>query len=231
LSILLRLFLSQCNKEPNVIDFPQMKLGFEPPLPLVVKYTTKNHGGKALDIGCGQGYNSVFVAEKGYAVDAVDGYQPGTMLHDPEEILTKLDWHSLSCRLPIETHPMRIEDFLKQAKAAVYDLIIATHVLHFPTFEGELLYRAVMPHLVRVLKPGGRLICAMLKSKQDKEDAHREMIPDPLGTLISDDELGSFWRPAMQPVHYEPALWDDLRADGTHGKFLYCTYQLVADKT
>lgn len=213
-----------------MIDFPQMKAGFEPPVPLVVKYTPKNRRGKALDVGCGQGYNSVFVAEQGFKVDAVDGYHWETMLHDVDEVLTKLAWHSRLHQLSVETHAEYIEDFLPQVNDATYDLIIATHVLHFMNYEGKLLYKVAMPDLVRTLKPGGRLICAMLKSKQNKEDSHREMIPNPLGTLISDEELESFWRPYLKITHYEPALWDDLRADGTHGKFLYCSYELVADK-
>lgn len=213
-----------------MLPYRQMEHGFDPPLPLVVRYTLPCQRGEALDLGCGQGYNSFYVAEQGYHVDAVDGCQPGTMLHDAEEIQSKLGLHALVKRLPIALYYEKIEDFLPTKPAGHYDLVIATHVLHFDTWRGHLLYPVVMPEIIRVLKPGGRLICALLKSKQDKQWHFREMIPEPLPTRMTDDELASFWQPFLQPVHFDPARIDDLKADGTSGPFQYCTYELVADK-
>lgn len=213
-----------------MLFYQQLQYGFEPPLPLVVQYTPKREQGRAVDLGCGQGYNAVYAAEQGYSIDAVDGFQPGTMTSDYHEVLTKLAWYAHRFSLPITTHDQHIEDFLTETPANHYDLVIATHILHFDSCRGGLLYQVVMPDIVRVLKRGGRFIGAMLKSKQDKCNGYVEMIPKPLNAVISDLELESFWKDTLRPVHFDPAKCDDLTADGTSGDYQFCTWELVADK-
>ncbi len=48
------------------------RLGGSEPSPILVRYWALAAVGKALDIACGNGRNSVFLAEKGFTVDAVD---------------------------------------------------------------------------------------------------------------------------------------------------------------
>jgi tellurite methyltransferase len=48
------------------------KLGGPEPSSILTKYWSLASVGKALDIACGNGRNSIFLAEKGFEVDAVD---------------------------------------------------------------------------------------------------------------------------------------------------------------
>jgi SAM-dependent methyltransferase len=48
------------------------RLGGTEPSPILAKYWSLASVGKALDIACGNGRNSIFLAEKGFFVDAVD---------------------------------------------------------------------------------------------------------------------------------------------------------------
>lgn len=48
------------------------KLGGYKPSSILLKYYKLASVGKALDIACGNGRNSIFLAEKGFTVDAVD---------------------------------------------------------------------------------------------------------------------------------------------------------------
>lgn len=47
-------------------------LGGADPSPILKKYWSLASGGNALDIACGNGRNSIFLAAKGFLVDAVD---------------------------------------------------------------------------------------------------------------------------------------------------------------
>ena len=48
------------------------RLGGTQPSPILMKYWSLASVGNALDIACGNGRNSIFLAEKGFTVDAVD---------------------------------------------------------------------------------------------------------------------------------------------------------------
>ena len=50
----------------------QKDLGGTEPSSILTRYWSFASVGKALDIACGNGRNSIFLAEKGFAVDAVD---------------------------------------------------------------------------------------------------------------------------------------------------------------
>ncbi len=208
-------------------------LDINPPLPLVVQYTPPYKGGRAADLGCGEGNNTIFIAEQGYQVDAIDGFISGTMTCDAEDVLTFSQWSRDNPERNVTVHFQEMLRFLSNVPRGSYDLIVATYVLHFfaDVTEKELLYQRAMPEIIRVLKTGGRFICSMLKSKQDKEDNNRELIPFPLNNIVSDDELEAIWKNELRRIYYNPARWNDGHVDGSTSNFMYCHWELVADKT
>ncbi|NHM31465.1 class I SAM-dependent methyltransferase [Neobacillus terrae] len=94
-------------------------------------------GGKALDIACGLGGNSVFLAQSGYEVLAVDF----------SEVATKFiyDWASKK-KLPVTTLTEDLTNFgsLPLEKHS-YDFVNMTYYLD----------RSIFPAIKRLLKPNG----------------------------------------------------------------------------
>lgn len=102
------------------------------PCELVKRYVTHSTGKKALDIACGVGRHTHYIAEQGYEVDAVDisdyalsQLRPSSMIHPIESDLTTYS-----------IHPNR------------YDLIVNINYLE----------RTLFPSILSGLKPGGTLI-------------------------------------------------------------------------
>ncbi|EUK19437.1 tellurite resistance methyltransferase TehB [Commensalibacter papalotli (ex Servin-Garciduenas et al. 2014)] len=76
--------------------------------------------GKALDLGCGGGRNSLYLAQQGFTVDAWD--------HNPDSI-QKLDM--ICVNESINTITTKIVDFNGMDFSGQYDLILSTVVLMF----------------------------------------------------------------------------------------------------
>jgi SAM-dependent methyltransferase len=106
------------------------------------KWIDRAPGGRALDLGAGDGETSAWLAERGYRVDAVE--------HDPDRF-EKLRKQTRG--LQVHLHPLHIMQFRPAEEA--YALIVASAVLHFfaPT---EL--RLLAERLGRSLIDGGILI-------------------------------------------------------------------------
>jgi tellurite methyltransferase len=111
----------------------QKDLGGTEPSPVLMKYWGLASLGNALDIACGNGRNSIFLAKKGFFVDAVDISTVATKQlagknPDINVICTDLDTWNIS--------PNR------------YDLIVNIRFLD----------RRLFPMILDGLKPGGVLI-------------------------------------------------------------------------
>ncbi len=93
--------------------------------------------GRALDIACGTGRNSLFVAQQGYTVDAID---------ISAEALSRLRKKASMLDVPVNPILADLDTFpLPKSR---YDLVMVFYFLSRPLF----------PAIVDALKPGGVLI-------------------------------------------------------------------------
>lgn len=99
---------------------------------ILQKYISNAAGGKALDIACGIGRNTHFVAEQGYEVDAVDLSDYALSQVQNDEKIHKIE-------ADLDTYNLKRNE---------YDLIVNINFLS----------RRILPQIKEALKPGGVLI-------------------------------------------------------------------------
>lgn len=95
--------------------------------------------GRALDVACGRGRHALFLAERGWAVRAVD--------RDCLSI-DALRSEAARCGLAVQAEVVDLEAAGADLGREAYDLIVVVHYLHRPLF----------PALLRALAPGGYLL-------------------------------------------------------------------------
>ena len=95
--------------------------------------------GRALDLACGLGKNTLFLAKHGLDVDAIDG---------SVEALNRLQAFAQACELDekIRLHQVDLDDYTLPESA--YDLVLVVRYLN----------RDLLPGIASALKPGGMLI-------------------------------------------------------------------------
>ncbi|MEE2032741.1 class I SAM-dependent methyltransferase [Rhodococcus chondri] len=116
-----------------------------PPNPVVVEFTASLPHGRALDLGCGEGRHSLWLATRGWEVDGVDF--SGAALDKARAVAAQA--------------PKRSRDRLRYLQADVtqdafdgsYDLVLSIF-LHFPAPQR----RTLIDNAVNSLKPDGTLI-------------------------------------------------------------------------
>lgn len=125
-----------------------------PTVPAAMAFFRKHNAVKVLDLGCGMGRHSIFLAQNGFAVTATDISEKGV-----EAVRRKAKKHGLQ----VETacHDMRAIPF----KSETFDAILCTWVTGHGT-RADL--EAHAREMLRVLKPGGVLFA----DYQSKADAH-----------------------------------------------------------
>jgi SAM-dependent methyltransferase len=95
--------------------------------------------GAALDVACGRGRHSLWLAERGMATHAVD--------RDPDAVAFVRE-EARRRGLALEAEVLDLEGPSATIAAAAYDLIVVVHYLHRPLF----------PALLGALRPGGTLV-------------------------------------------------------------------------
>jgi SAM-dependent methyltransferase len=147
-----------------------------PPLPAAVEGLAP---GLALDLACGAGRHSVFLAERGWRVHAIDGSREG--LKRLSRLARERGVESM-----IEPHLADLEapDFALAEKpgleagggwreAGGFDLICDFYFLHRPLFE----------QIHRALRPGGRFVAAIHVRTSPDETGHFLLEPGELRGL------------------------------------------------
>lgn len=139
--------------------------------------------GTALDVGCGEGSDSVWLARQGWKVTAVDisdvALERGRAA-DTDHLVTWLQADILAWEPP----------------ASAFDLV-TTHFVHFPTAERAQLFRG----LARAVRPGGMLLVVSHHPSDLNKNIGRPPSPD---LFFTADEVVAV---------LEPGAWEVLEAD------------------
>jgi len=126
--------------------------------------------GKSVDLGCGVGHAVLFMAEKGWEVDAVDGHQ---------EALTTLS-QRLGSNHRVHLHHSLLQDF--EMKPNSYDLVVAAYSLFFL---GQEDFKETWEHIRNALKPGGLFVGEFLGVKDDWADQFTAHSHDEVDELLA----------------------------------------------
>jgi tellurite methyltransferase len=138
------------------------------PNPLLVDAARDLPPGRALDLACGTGRNTLWLAERGWSVTAVDG-SPAAL-----EIL-----RSRATGLHVETQMADLEDSAFTIESTGYDLIAMCYY-----FQGSLIEQCK-----RGLVPGGVMIAIALLMEPGKELSTFRLQPRELRRYFADWEI------------------------------------------
>jgi SAM-dependent methyltransferase len=171
----------------------------KPPSELLETWIERIPLGYALDLGAGEGEATVWLAERGFKVEAVD--------RDPEACD---HLRQITRRLEVEIHPKDVCEF--EFPYGKYHFVLASAVLHFlrPTNLWPLADR-----VVAALAPGGYLIAEVLTTDDPGYDAlknsgSRQVEPNTF-FMSSDEGVLHYFVPdelrrvfsALEVAHYE----------------------------
>jgi tellurite methyltransferase len=122
---------------------------FEMPSPLVIQFTSDLIPGSVLDLACGPGRNSLYLAERGWCVFAIDGSEVAIDLLLARARERKLtigadvaDLEAGGVGLPLES----------------FDLVLSCYYLQ----------RSLIPDMKSALRPGGLLIMIVHLAEADQ---------------------------------------------------------------
>lgn len=167
--------------------------------------------GRALDLGCGEGRNAVYLAEQGFAVTAVDfaeqGLAKGRKLAERKGVADRIHWVQA--------------DVLEWDVDAAFDAVFVAF-LHLPSETRPQLHRKIGA----LLRPGGRLFAEWFHPDQRREGYASGGPPEPEMMPTPDELDRSFfgWR-ILKLVHLEREL-----NEGAQHKGLASVIQFVAEK-
>jgi len=163
----------QASEYNEIYKNPEGKLFSRKPNAFLVEVTRTRKPGKALDVGMGQGRNSIYLARRGWDVTGFDASDEGVRIARGEAA-------RLGIKLSARVATFDEFDFGENA----WDLIVLTYV---PAKE-------IAPKVMRALKPGGAVVI---------EDRHRDTRRVwPEGGLFADNELLTLF-PGLRVLRYE----------------------------
>lgn len=131
-------------------------------------------GGKVLDLACGSGRHTVWLAKQGFQVDAIDRHS--------EALASIPSMENIQCILA------DIEDGTWPETPERYDGIVVTRYL----------YRPILTTLASMLKPGGVLIYETFMVGSERYGK-----PSNLDFLLHENELYDVYSPLLEIVAFE----------------------------
>jgi SAM-dependent methyltransferase len=154
-----------------------------PPTPLVVQFAANLTPGNALDLACGAGRNSIWLAENGWDVTAVDGSKTAI------EILE----HRAAARgLGVHTHVADLERLEFHIEPRSCDLICKCYYLQ----------RSLMPAVLEGIRPDGMAIVIVHLADAAEETTYKHAAPGELRTFFEGwDILHDYEGPPRDPAH------------------------------
>jgi SAM-dependent methyltransferase len=149
--------------------------------------------GKALDLGCGNGRNSIFLAQNGFDVDAVDFSQ------------TAIDWATERIKqagTPVSLHCQSVFDL--QFEPESYDLVYDSGCFHHIPPHRR---RQYVELVSKALKPGGWFGLTCFRPEggsglSDSEVYEKRSIGGGLG--YTEDQLRSIWSHSLSIQSIRP---------------------------
>ncbi len=151
----------------------------------LTKYIDTPRGKRALDVACGVGRNTIFMAQNGFSVDALD---------ISEVAIAKLSEYARNTNDPDLINPILtdLESFTPQEKT--YDLIVMANYLD----------RRLIPKLSKALAKGGLLIIDtyMRDNANDKPQTNPDF-------LLAPDELPLQFDPSMIEILGYREYWSE----------------------
>jgi len=114
---------------------------------------------RVLDLGCAGGRNAVFLAEKGFTVEALDA-SPAMAARTRERLAGILGTPEAERRVRVGRM-----DELSHAGGATFDLVVALGIYHCASSRAE--WDRALSETARVLKPGGRLLVSVFTPETD----------------------------------------------------------------
>ena len=141
------------------------------PVDIVTKYAPLAAGSNALDVACGMGRHSKYLAKLGFTVDALDisSLAIDTLKSLNQEKINAQEVDFDSYRLPEEA----------------YDLLLCTFFLQ----------RELFPQMIRALKPGGMLIYETFVYHPDNEQT-----PTVRNFLLEEGELDKAFKEDFEVI-------------------------------
>jgi SAM-dependent methyltransferase len=137
---------------------PPWDSGITPPE--VVAFVTSIHArGRALDVGCGTGTNSIYLAHQGYSVVGVDFSTKAISLAQSKA-------QQLGLAIDFKVADVTKLDFLHDP----FDYILDIGCLHTLDESGRVEYAA---HLARLAKPGGTFMLYAFSPRPGNERGHQ----------------------------------------------------------
>lgn len=149
--------------------------------------------GRAIDLGCGVGHAVVWLAEKGWRVEAVDGHEMALQI-----VASRL---SEEIKHRVVLQQSMLED--AEIEAGAYDLVVAAYSLFF--IESKEKLREVWTKIAAGLKPDGLLLFELLGPRDDWANELLTHTREELDELLTDWEV----------LHLEEAEQEGHTSQGT----------------
>lgn len=153
---------------------------------------------RILDIGCGTGPISCFLARQGYNVDGIDVSRTAIEIARTNAKERDLDIH------------FSVDDIccVSRTGSDIYDIVIDTHCMHCITYDTD--RHAAFSNIFRLLTKGGYFIIETMSIEDPSKWSLKGRI----------DEQGILWNEVKKNYPYDKVVFED--------KFWMCTRRLMS---